>query len=193
MIISNLYISVKYPIAYESLIAKYSNEYNVDPFLVASIINVESKYDKNAISKKDARGLMQIGPQTGSWAGEVLQIEDYSEDILFDPETNIRIGVWYLSLLEKEFDCRDLVLAAYNAGSGNVRKWMDNNECSLEDGNLKDIPFKETSDYLDRVKSTYKIYSSIYENKLTNPSGGNAFYINFLHIIKKSLKLVLKM
>ena len=194
LVFAILFLTVKYPIAYENIIVKYSEEYDIDPYLVASIINVESKYDKNAISKKEARGLMQISPQTGQWASEVLNIDNYSEEILYDPDTNIRIGAWYINTLNKEFNGKeDLILAAYNAGSGNVSKWLRQNESSTDGENLNYIPFKETRDYLNRVKLSYKIYSSIYKKQLINPTKENIFFINFLHNVRKTLKLVLRM
>lgn len=186
-------LTTKYPIGYRNAIVKYSREYQIDPYLVASIINVESKYDKYALSPKEAKGLMQIAPQTGKWAGELLEIENYNEDILFNPDTNIRIGTWYINRLFKEFDGNlDLVLAAYNAGSGNVNKWLtDEKHCS--DGvNLDKIPFKETEEYLVRVKSSYRIYNGVYKKYLLNPDEEDSLYINFLNNIRRTLKEVIK-
>lgn len=97
-------ITTRYPLAYRNIIVKNSKEYKVDPFLIASIINVESRYDKLALSSKDAKGLMQISPQTGQWASEVLEMEDYNEENLFQPEVNIKMGTWYVNRLFKEFD-----------------------------------------------------------------------------------------
>ncbi len=71
-------MKITYPLGYLDLIKKYSKEYNVDPYLVAAIINVESRYDKEAISSKKARGLMQISPTTGEWAAQELAIEDFT-------------------------------------------------------------------------------------------------------------------
>jgi soluble lytic murein transglycosylase len=182
-------LTTKYPIGYKSAIVKYSNEYNLDPYLVASIINVESKYDKNAVSSKEAKGLMQIAPQTGQWASEVLGIENYNEKMLFDPEINIRIGTWYLNNLFTEFNQNlDLVLAAYNAGSGNVNKWLDNDEYCKDGVELSVIPFKETRDYLVRIKDNYKVYSSVYKEYIMNPTEKDSLYINLLHNIKRVVK-----
>ncbi len=66
-IILSIVILSLYPLGYKEYINKYSEEYGLDPFLVAAIINVESKYDKNAVSIKEAKGLMQIGAKTGQW------------------------------------------------------------------------------------------------------------------------------
>lgn len=193
LIIGIVLISTIYPTGYRGAIVKYSREYQIDPYLIASIINVESKYDKYAISHKEARGLMQIGPQTGEWASEVLGIDNYNEDILFDPDVNIRIGTWYVDRLFKEFDGNlDLVLAAYNAGSGNVSKWLENEEYCSDGRTLDNIPFKETEQYIIRMKNSYKVYSTVYKKYLLNPSEDDSFYINFLNNIRRTVKEVLK-
>src|SRR5699024_7972072 len=125
IIIGSVIFTSLYTLTYTESINEYSKEYNVDQFLIFALINVESKYDKKAISQKEAKGLMQIGPETGEWASQELNIENYNPDILFDPDTNIQIGTWYLNKLISEFgNDVDLVLAAYNAGSGNVQKWI---------------------------------------------------------------------
>lgn len=182
-------LTIKYPLAYRNIIVKYSSEYDVDPYLVASIINVESRYDKLALSSKEAKGLMQIAPQTGQWASEILEIDNYSEESLFEPDLNIRIGSWYINRLFNEFDGNlQLVLAAYNAGSGNVNKWMLDEEYSSDGTSLKKIPFKETEDYLVRVEKSYKVYSKVYKNYLFSLEEEESFYINFLHNIRRILE-----
>lgn len=187
-----IYLNMKYPIGYNSTIQKYSKEYNLDPYLIASIINVESSYDKEAISPKSAKGLMQISPQTGQWASEELNIEDYSEDKLFQPEINIRIGSWYLDRLKTEFnDDLDLILIAYNAGSGNLSKWLDNEEYSENGRNITHIPFKETEDYLVRVKKNHKIYSTFYKDYFKNTEE-DPLYISVVNNIRNLIKKLIK-
>ncbi len=152
-----------YPVHYEDLIQKYSAEYEVDPYLVTAIIKNESKFDPNAVSKKDAKGLMQIAPITGEWAAEKLNIENYSEDRLFDPELNIKIGIWYLTVLKQEFgDNIENIVAGYNAGNGNLKKWLENPEYSKDGKTLNEIPFNETKIYQKKVLRDYRIYRKIY-------------------------------
>ena len=154
-----VYMKITYPLGYLDLIKKYSKEYNVDPYLVAAIINVESRYDKEAISSKKARGLMQISPTTGEWAAQELAIEDFTLEKLFEPEINIIIGTWYLKVLSEEFDNNlQLILAAYNGGSGNVSKWLGNKDYSKDGLVLSKIPFKETEEYIKKVERNLKIY-----------------------------------
>ncbi|NLY44897.1 MAG: lytic transglycosylase domain-containing protein [Tissierella sp.] len=181
-------VAFLFPFDYIDYINKYAKEYDVDPLLVSAIINVESKYNKDAVSPKDARGLMQIGPTTGKWAGEELNIENYNENMLFIPEINIRIGIWYLSKLESEFgDNLDLILAAYNAGSGNVQKWRLDSLYSKDGINLDNIPFKETAEYLVKVKSNLKIYNLFYDNKISNSDDFGMKYIEIMNSLRKNI------
>lgn len=153
-----------YPIHYADLVEKYAEEYDVDPYLIVSIMKNESKFDPKAVSKKDAKGLMQIAPITGQWASEKLSISNYSEDMLFDPELNIRIGTWYLNVLKNEFgDNVEVIVAGYNAGNGNVKKWLSNPEYSADGKTLDHIPFNETKIYQKKVLRDYKIYKKIYQ------------------------------
>ncbi len=154
-----------YPINYREQIATYSKKYNIDPFLVAAIIRVESKYDINALSHKEARGLMQISPVTGKWGAGEIGILNYKEELLYDPEINIEIGCWYINKLNVQFNNNlELVLAAYNGGSGNVTKWLKDSNYSGDGKNLNHIPFKETELYLKKVLKAYDIYIKLYNS-----------------------------
>lgn len=181
LIVFGLMVSFIFPIAYKDYINKYSTEQGVDPFLIGAIINVESKYDKEAISHKKARGLMQIASQTGEWGARELGIKDYNEDMLFDPNINIQIGTWYINNLMQEFDNKlPLVLAAYNAGSGNVSKWLQNMEYSRDGSSLDRIPFKETEEYLKKVELNYRVYKLVYKDYMEKPDSFNSIYIDVI-------------
>jgi soluble lytic murein transglycosylase len=150
-----------YPLKYEQYIVQYSQKYNLDPYLVAAVIKTESGFNKNVRSNKDAIGLMQITPDTAKWAAEKMEIYNFKEDMLYDPQFNINMGCWYINNLETEFEGNtDLVLAAYNGGRGNVQKWLK--EHSSDGKNLQYIPFKETDKYVKKVKVNYKIYKYLY-------------------------------
>ncbi|MGL4911158.1 MAG: lytic transglycosylase domain-containing protein [Romboutsia sp.] len=162
---SNRFKSIIYPRRYSTYVEKYSKEFNIDENLVYSVIKAESKFDKNATSKKDAKGLMQIADITRDWAIDELQLDDVD---IYDPETNIKIGCWYLNKLYKEFGALDLVIAAYNGGSGNVSRWLKNSKYSEDGKQLDNIPFFQTSTYLDKVKKNYKNYNEIYSKEGKN-------------------------
>lgn len=154
-----------YPVKYHDLVQQYSEKYNIDPYLVLAIIKVESNFKPEAVSPKNARGLMQISEKTGKWGADKLKLADYVNENLFDPETNILIGCWYLSVLYGEFNDTDLVLAAYNGGSGNVNQWLKDSKLSATGKHLDKIPFKETEQYIKKVNNSYIIYKKLYENE----------------------------
>ncbi|OFI07236.1 soluble lytic murein transglycosylase precursor [Clostridium acetireducens DSM 10703] len=152
-----------FPLKYKNSVVNYSKEFNLDPYLVAAVIKTESNFNLEAKSNKNAYGLMQITSDTGEWAAEKMGIKDFHTNLLYDPQFNIRMGCWYLDNLRKEFNGNmDLVLAAYNGGRGNVQKWLNDSDHSLDGQNLHNIPFKETEDYLKKVKLNYKIYKFLY-------------------------------
>lgn len=151
-----------FPIHYEEYVYKYSKEYDIDPNLVFAIMKTESKFFPYAKSHKDAKGLMQISDGTQKWAMEDINLHNTN---IFDPKVNIQIGCWYINKLFEQFDDMDLVIAAYNGGSGNVDKWLKDDRYSYNGINLTSIPFKETKNYVDKVKKSYKIYKMLYEKR----------------------------
>ena len=146
-----------YPLEYEELILQYSDEYSIDEHLVCAVISAESGFDSAALSSPGAMGLMQIMPDTGEWIAEKLGIEGFETNMLYDPETNIKYGCWYLNYLNSVFDGDiDKILAAYNAGPSRVKEWLDS------DGNLREIPYVETENYMFKIKKNYEVYKSLY-------------------------------
>jgi len=117
------------------IIHEKAEKYDVDPSLVAAVIEQESRFRKNAISPVGARGLMQLMPRTGRWMG--------ARD-LYDAEQNIDAGVKYIKYLDKRFNGNlKNTIAAYNAGEGNVLRY-------------KGIPpFRETEQYVKKVLGNY--------------------------------------
>jgi len=150
------------PYNYSNYIIKYSQKYDLDPVLVAAVIKTESNFKADAVSSKNAYGLMQITKETAHWAAGKMGLSDFTTDMLMDPETNIMIGCWYMNNLQKEFGSTELVLAAYNAGRGNVESWLSDPAHSSDGKTLTDIPFKETENYIKKVEVYYKIYNFLY-------------------------------
>ena len=151
-----------FPYKYKEYVDKYSVEYGVDPLLVLSVIKGESNFEPKAESNRGAKGLMQIMDSTGEWVAEEIGVEDFTPDMLFDEEINIRFGCWYLKNLGGEFGSLDLILAAYNAGSGHVTKWLKDERYSPDGDVLTYIPFAETKKYVDKVKINYNVYKYFY-------------------------------
>ncbi len=152
-----------FPTDYSEYVEKYSTEYNLETSLVYSVIRTESHFDCNAVSYRNAIGLMQITEQTALWAAEEIGIENFTVERLFEPETNIRIGCWYLNKLTVQFKNEvETMLAAYNAGSGNVSEWLRDENYSNDKVLLKEIPYGETKRYVKKVIISKKIYETIY-------------------------------
>lgn len=155
----------RYPLLHSEIIEEYCALYNVDKYLVHSIIRTESFYDENAVSSKGALGLMQIMPDTGAWIAEKLNLENFTKEDLFDSEKNIMMGVWYIGYLSDRFNGNfDNMIAAYNAGPTNVSKWLAEKTLSSDGENLTDIPFEETKKYKEKVSNAYEMYLKIYSN-----------------------------
>jgi len=154
-----------YPIRYIDIINECAEEYGFTQEFIFSVIHAESKFNEEAVSKKDACGLMQITESTAYWLAKETNIENFNYNQIFDPEINIRLGCYYLYKLEKQFNDMDVALSAYNAGSGNVENWLKNPEYSDDGKTLKYIPFQETRDYVKRVSDNQKIYAYILKVK----------------------------
>jgi len=151
-----------YPFPYRELVFSYANAYSIDPFLLVAVMKAESNFKTHATSEKGARGLMQIMPETGQWIAEKLGDENYSCEALFQPETSIKYGAWYIADLSGEFHGDPvLVLAAYNGGRGNVRDWLANHQIKSA-GDIEEIPFPETRRYVKKVLLYYRIYRLLY-------------------------------
>lgn len=174
---------------YEDIINKYAGEYRADPLMIAAIIKVESGFDTNAVSHMNAKGLMQILPDTGQWVAEKLE-EDYHDELLHDPDYNIKLGAYYYEYLYEHFGTDDLALAAYNGGIGNVEEWLKDPEISKDGVSLHNIPFEETRQYVEKVNNVYDTYKFFYSDGLPDQTGSLDLIINnyktFIRDIGKS-------
>lgn len=148
----------EYPLEYSEYVTVSAERYNLDPYLIYSVIKAESKFDEEAKSSKNAQGLMQITPETADWAlGEMGLSADAD---VFEPQINIEVGCWYLAkLLSDHGGNLEAALAAYNAGSTNVNNWKN------EDGSFspENIEFEETYDYVHKTMEFYETYKKLYE------------------------------
>ena len=157
---------LRYKLAYADWIAAYSRENDLDPYFVCGVIFTESKFNPNAQSGAGARGLMQVMPATGAEIAEALGIA-YDPDMLFDPETSIRFGTYYLRQQMNTFDNNPkIVLAAYNAGPHRATQWLSDYGLDSK-GGIAYIPFGETDRYVDRVLLAQSIYVILYRGVFT--------------------------
>ncbi len=152
-----------FPQEHKEMVEKYSNEYSVDESLVYAVIKAESNFNKDAVSHAGANGLMQITDETALWISEQLKIENFDVYTLIDADTNIKLGVWYLSYLIDEFESTDLAILAYNAGANKVKSWISENTITPDNIEVENIPYPETKIYLTKVKLYRKIYEILYK------------------------------
>ncbi len=159
------YNNVRYEIKYMYLIEKYAEEYNLNPSLVASIIRNESSFRETAESAAGARGLMQLTQNLAEWIKEKLNVENYSFDMMFDPETNIRFGCWFLNNLGNVFGGNSVcVISAYHSGQGAVKSWLADYNVS-EDGITlipEKIPYSDTAAYVKRIIRDCEAYQTLF-------------------------------
>ena len=147
---------------YSEYVEKYAKEYNVDPLLIYSIIKAESNFDDEAVSGKGATGLMQLMDNTAKEIATNESLEYVSNESLFDPETNIKLGVKYFADLIAIFKNEAVALAAYNAGMGTVQGWIDKGTIKADGSDIENIPYNETNMYVRKILNDYDIYRSLY-------------------------------
>lgn len=160
ILINKLMIKVLYKKDYSEYVTKYAQEYEVDENLIYALIKAESNFDADAVSNKDAQGLMQLMYSTAEDVAKKNGIE-LTEDNILEPDININIGTKYISTLLNKYECVEVALAAYNAGSGNVDKWIANGTIKADGSDIENIPFKETNNYIRKIMRDYKIYSEL--------------------------------
>lgn len=160
IIIRKIIFNNTYKIEYKEYVTESANSYGVEEALIYSIIKNESGFNEKATSVSNAQGLMQIMYSTAQEVSKKNNIELDEEKIL-NPEINIKIGTIYISNLISKYKSLELALAAYNAGSGNVDKWITQGIINDDASNIENIPYKETNLYVRKVIRDYKIYEKI--------------------------------
>jgi soluble lytic murein transglycosylase len=149
-----------YPLAYLDTIQIDARKQNINPLLVLSVIRQESKFDPASRSTAGALGLMQVLPSTANFIAPKLEISNYD---LRHPPDNIKLGTWYLADMHNIHNNNSLLaVSSYNAGPGNVAKWLQ--EIGLDDPDefVENIPFDETQNYVRNVLGNYWNYLRIY-------------------------------
>ncbi|MGE5174719.1 MAG: tetratricopeptide repeat protein [Betaproteobacteria bacterium] len=154
-----------YPRGYWDSILSCARKYGQDPYFIAAIVREESRFSSEAISPAGARGLMQVMPATAEWVAKSIKLPGFDREKLFDSDTGITIGTWYIGHLMKQFKGDALLAAAaYNAGPDAVAAWLAkygyaNGE---RDAFVEAIPFAETRGYVKKVLRNYAEYKRIY-------------------------------
>ena len=150
------------PRTYRNHVEACAVQYQLPQSLIYAVIFSESHFEPDAISSAGAVGLMQVTQETGWWAAAQMGMNADDLD-LTDPKTNIQLGCWYLGWLDNKFNgVQETMLAGYNAGHGNVMRWLADEEKSRDGLTLDEIPFGETRIYVKKVTLLEKLYRVIY-------------------------------
>jgi peptidoglycan lytic transglycosylase len=151
------YERLRYPLRYSEFVRVHAREHGLDPALLAAVIYQESKFDPSAESSSGAIGLMQLTPATAKGIAIRTGGSRFRTSDLYNAEINIRYGAWYLADLFQKYHDERLVLAAYNAGQGNVDRWLAHGQ---------PIQFPETRAYVARVEKLTRIYRRAWHSEL---------------------------
>jgi soluble lytic murein transglycosylase len=155
------------PLRHEDIIRQQSRDKDVDPALVAAVIYAESHFIDGRTSSAGAQGLMQLTPDTAQYIARKSGGTQFHVSDLGTPQVNIAYGTFYLKYLIKRYgDDIPLVLAAYNAGEGNVDKWIAQARASDQALDIGAIPFGETRSYVAKVLEARRGYRASYKREL---------------------------
>lgn len=173
-------IHANYPLEYRQMITSAAKEFNLNPAFVSAIIRNESSFQPRAESNVGARGLMQLMPDTAEWIAGKMKVNGYAFERMYDPESNIRFGCWYLQYLSTLFHGDPVcVSCAYHAGQGQVTAWLSDGRYS-DDGvtlSLQRLSDGPTKTYAGRVIRAYGIYQALYfEDHPVDPDIADALY-----------------
>ena len=154
----------RYPKQYSAYVEHYAKMYDLPPHLIYAVIRTESDFDSSATSAVGAIGLMQLLPDTFRWISDDMLRERLDDGMIYDPETNIRYGCFYLRRLYDRYGEWPATLAAYNAGPGRVDRWLDDPTMLDADGKLNPdaIPTTETRRYVPAVLEAQERYDELY-------------------------------
>ena len=161
--ISTWFEKRSHPLGYSEIVEKYSEQYGVPKEVIYAVIKAESSFRSDVVSGKGAVGLMQITEPTFDWIKGKLR-ENLAKGMLYDPDTNIRYGTYYLGYLYSEFGNWEIAFAAYNAGPNRVRNYWLNNPEYIKDDEIVHIPIEETRVYVQRVTKNREAYKRLYFN-----------------------------
>ena len=158
-------LKILYPKTYSEIISVYAEEYDVEENLIYAVIKAESNFESQAVSNRDAIGLMQIVEETAIDVAKKNNIDIDTENIeeeILDIDNNINIGTKYLSTLLTQYENIEVALAAYNAGIGTVNNWIDKQIIQADGSDIENIPYKETNNYVRKILRDYGVYNELY-------------------------------
>jgi soluble lytic murein transglycosylase len=164
-----------YPIPYPVQVLENAAQYDLPPHLVYAMIREESRFDRKAVSRVGALGLMQLMPETGRYVARELEMPQLTEEGLLDPEVNLAFGIWYASsLLDRSGGNYLRMLSAYNAGPSNAKRWFARAGSEADPIEVVDrIDYKETRRYVQRIVESANVYHRLYFDAGAAPSGSS--------------------
>jgi soluble lytic murein transglycosylase len=162
------YWQARYPFPYFPEIQKWSTKRQLNPLLVIALMRQESRFEAKIKSPVGATGLMQMMPDTAKWIAPQANL-DFKTINLENPSDNIMLGTWYLDHTHKQYGNNSLLaIASYNAGPGNVSKWLQTIPKTDPDEFVEEIPFDETRNYVRQVFGNYWNYLRLYNPEVAN-------------------------
>ena len=165
VIFRNKLLKIIYPKTYKAIVEIYAENYGLDDNLIFAVIKAESNFKNEAVSNKGAVGVMQLMESTAKEIAIKNNIEINRENIresLSNVDTNINIGIKYLSILNDKYGNVELALAAYNAGIGTVDNWIEKGIVKIDGSDVENIPYKETNQYVRKILRDYRVYQELY-------------------------------
>jgi len=159
-------IKLVYPFAFQSEVQAAAARFGVDVLVVESVMREESRFRVEDVSGAGAVGLMQLMPATARWVAQQAKLDSDSAERTDEPAVNIALGTWYIRHLLDRFDGNVVyAVAGYNAGPGNVDKWLraHGDKTGDIDRFIESIPFEETRGYVKRVLRSYAAYKMLYQ------------------------------
>ena len=166
-IFKNKILKIIYPKTYKEIVETYAEQYNVEENLIFAVIKAESNFDADAVSNKGAMGVMQLMEETArdvaNKSGIELDITNMEQEML-NVDNNINIGTKYLSTLLERYGNKEVALAAYNAGIGNVNNWIEKGIIKEDGSDIENVPYKETNMYIRKILRDYEIYKNLWTN-----------------------------
>lgn len=159
-------LKILYPRKYSDIVEEYAKKYEVEDNLIYAVIKAESNFNEKAVSNKKAIGLMQIMEKTAKEIATTCDIEinenDNAREKIAEVQNNINIGTKYLSNLLEKYNNIEVAIAAYNAGTGNVDKWIEEGIIKQDGTNIENVPYKETNNYVRKTLANYNLYKQLY-------------------------------
>ena len=166
LVFKNKILKIIYPKNYKEIVSIYAEKYNVDENLIFAVIKAESNFNNEAVSHKEAIGLMQIMEETAKDVAKKYDIKidlNNAREEILNVQNNINIGSKYLQVLIEKYGNIEVALAAYNAGIGTVDNWIEKKIIKADGSDIENIPYKETNNYVRKIFRNYKIYQELYK------------------------------